>query len=378
MSKSKAHNIFSNSECLSEGQLLRYVQNELSNLERNEVEQHTINCKFCSDAIEGFESIKSISSYQNYKKGFATSKTSYLKYFVGIAASVLIVVLLLNQNAHNKLELQTDNTQIVKTKKKNSNLNSDKDVLQKKESIHKQSKTEFETYTKKPKPLKKKETERLKENTKFIEVDIEDSTFEEDEEEIFEDSDHESSYNKEFKVKLDYEANASDSISVISSNESVVENEPKEVRALNSEKQLKEESSTEKDEIVISSYDLKNKVIEEKEAISSTPIERERTQKTTVKSTLLKGAKKDYKQNNLEQGKEFYNNHQFKKAITVLSKIKPSEITYNESMYYIGKSHQSLLNTSKAKESFNILIQSENAFKKKAEIELKKLNSKSD
>ena len=55
MNKENLHTIFSNLECLSEERILAYCTNKLTNLERNEVERHTINCKFCSDALEGFE-----------------------------------------------------------------------------------------------------------------------------------------------------------------------------------------------------------------------------------------------------------------------------------------------------------------------------------
>ena len=73
MNKQNLHTIFSNSECLSEKKLLAYCSNKLSNKERNEVEQHTLNCKFCSDALEGFE--KKIHS----ENGYYSTKAEVLK-----------------------------------------------------------------------------------------------------------------------------------------------------------------------------------------------------------------------------------------------------------------------------------------------------------
>ena len=58
MTKNKLHNIFDESECISEKTLLKYVNKELSNIQRNEVEKHAINCKLCSNAIEDLRSIK--------------------------------------------------------------------------------------------------------------------------------------------------------------------------------------------------------------------------------------------------------------------------------------------------------------------------------
>lgn len=73
MNKENLHTIFKNSECLSEEKLIAYCNNELTNLERNEVERHTINCKFCSDALEGFE--KKIHT----EKGYYSAKSEILK-----------------------------------------------------------------------------------------------------------------------------------------------------------------------------------------------------------------------------------------------------------------------------------------------------------
>lgn len=101
MNKQNLHTIFSNSECLSEKKLLAYCSNKLSNKERNEVEQHTLNCKFCSDALEGFE--KKIHSENGYysTKAEVLKKQKRNKYFIisiaGIAAACLAFALLINK-----------------------------------------------------------------------------------------------------------------------------------------------------------------------------------------------------------------------------------------------------------------------------------------
>lgn len=98
MSNSKINNIFAPSDCLSEDMLLRYTQNQLSNLQRNQVEQHTINCKLCNDALAGFEDHQeSISRFNQIKTKFASpekKKTPFV--WIGIAASILVILMVTN------------------------------------------------------------------------------------------------------------------------------------------------------------------------------------------------------------------------------------------------------------------------------------------
>jgi len=109
VNKENLHTIFKNSECLSEEKLIAYCNNELTNLERNEVERHTINCKFCSDALEGFE--KKIHT----AKGYGTAKAAIHKKekknkssiitITGIAVACLAFVLLINEFDENQAEV---------------------------------------------------------------------------------------------------------------------------------------------------------------------------------------------------------------------------------------------------------------------------------
>ena len=63
------HKIFSVSEnCLTEDQLLLYLQNKLSPFEQHHVEKHLLDCELCSDALEG---LRLISSPANLTKTFA-------------------------------------------------------------------------------------------------------------------------------------------------------------------------------------------------------------------------------------------------------------------------------------------------------------------
>lgn len=98
MDKKNIHTIFEHSDCLSEQKLLDYNNNLLSNKERNNVERHTINCKFCSDALEGFElQTQNNSTYLKFKTEFGSTKKQYKSIIIsitGIAAAIVMGIFL--------------------------------------------------------------------------------------------------------------------------------------------------------------------------------------------------------------------------------------------------------------------------------------------
>ena len=117
MTGNKLHTIFKASECISEYTLIKYVNKELSNLQQNAVEQHSINCKFCSDAIEGFEENEnSNASFLKFKKGYHKKTSSIIYYISAIAASILIVLLI-----DNTSELSEVNNNVAEIKGYNLN-----------------------------------------------------------------------------------------------------------------------------------------------------------------------------------------------------------------------------------------------------------------
>ena len=109
MNKENLYTIFKNSECLSEEKLIAYCNNELTNLERNEVERHTINCKFCSDALEGFEKkIHTAKGYDSVKAAIHKKEKknkSFIITITGIAVACLAFVLLINEFDENQVEV---------------------------------------------------------------------------------------------------------------------------------------------------------------------------------------------------------------------------------------------------------------------------------
>lgn len=50
--------IFSETDCPSQDQLLAYVEGKLSPAERHEVELHLQDCELCSEAVEGLSAIR--------------------------------------------------------------------------------------------------------------------------------------------------------------------------------------------------------------------------------------------------------------------------------------------------------------------------------
>lgn len=53
----KFTDIFTETACPSQDQLLAYVQDKLSPQERHQVEQHMADCEMCSEAVEGLMAI---------------------------------------------------------------------------------------------------------------------------------------------------------------------------------------------------------------------------------------------------------------------------------------------------------------------------------
>lgn len=92
------HEIFEDLLCLSKKQVIDYVENKASNIERHTVEKHLLNCKLCSAAIEGFSN--NVDGLSLLKKDTSTVKSITNKksfWLIGIAASFLIIFLVVNE-----------------------------------------------------------------------------------------------------------------------------------------------------------------------------------------------------------------------------------------------------------------------------------------
>lgn len=99
--KASGHNrLFMHSGCLSENALLDYYSGKLSDSDRIAVEQHLIECEFCSDAFDGLllmegpetfsENVKSLND-KILLQSSKTKKPKRLWLAISVAASILIL-----------------------------------------------------------------------------------------------------------------------------------------------------------------------------------------------------------------------------------------------------------------------------------------------
>lgn len=102
MKDSLNHNIFSETDCLSEQTLFDYIDKKLSAKESHVVERHFLSCELCSDAIEGLEILKdrsrisTIKSEINKRVSVPQKETKVIsinyKIILSIAASILLLI----------------------------------------------------------------------------------------------------------------------------------------------------------------------------------------------------------------------------------------------------------------------------------------------
>ncbi|NOZ47805.1 MAG: hypothetical protein GXO79_13640 [Chlorobi bacterium] len=98
----KNNKIFGKSECISSENLKRYAKNELFDKEKRKVEKHLIDCKMCSDELEGIEKFETIDKLEDaeysirnkiiFKYGHLKTKANITSIIAGIAASVLLAI----------------------------------------------------------------------------------------------------------------------------------------------------------------------------------------------------------------------------------------------------------------------------------------------
>tara|TARA_B100000683_G_scaffold276383_2_gene330168 strand:- start:4639 stop:5772 length:1134 start_codon:yes stop_codon:yes gene_type:complete len=115
VNKEQINTIFSTSECLTEQELLNYVNNNLTNVERNKVEQHTINCKFCSEALEGFQDQTLDNYFTNKNEVLKNKKNSWKKWWSYAAAGAAILLITILYRNLQQLPIDTTAEKSVST-----------------------------------------------------------------------------------------------------------------------------------------------------------------------------------------------------------------------------------------------------------------------
>ena len=95
------HNIFSETDCLSEQMLFDYIDKKLSAKDCHVVERHLLSCELCSDAMEGLETLKDRNRISTIKsevnKRISSQKETKIisinyKIVLSIAASILLLI----------------------------------------------------------------------------------------------------------------------------------------------------------------------------------------------------------------------------------------------------------------------------------------------
>lgn len=380
MSKEKLNRIFENSDCLSEQQLLDYHQNKLSNKERNRVERHSINCKFCSDALDGFELVNTTEiNYLEAKNSIPKAhKSNHLKtIFIGVAASLIVVLLIKNFIDFNKdmsAENKNQYDDIVTEEKEDNKVIAYDSVVEVVESSNmytadsvadfpEQESKEFNlkenslahsASTPKPKQLEEPNSYNW---TNEIQVD---ELEEEQEEVIDEDVDAESiEFNaptlsietKDINFKPDQTNEGYEVTDQTTLKNKAVEIDKETRKQEERAVQENEELAKKRNEIVKSAEETVIKKEFDSTGIILSEVQiRESKPKTNAQAdNLIALETKTTVEFKIKDGITLYNQNNFKEAINYLSNVSEKNIDYPEAQLYIGKSYIALQKPIEAK-----------------------------
>lgn len=334
MKKNKSHNIFKASECITEYKLIQYVNKELSNLQQNAVEQHSINCKFCSDAIEGFEENESsIASFLKFKKGYQKNTSRIIYYISAIAASILIVLLIdntseLSEVNNNVAEIKgynlDDSLKLFSRKKikANEKINLEKtsqnenssDIIHLDNSIIAKIRTNSKN---EEKLIVENKKEKISTDDNITENEIQDLNLK------FTPSKEKNEFKSDYQKEIleENETDVKDSEIILQSDKRLIDNSTKKNKIINS------------------------RIIEERKV-----------------------------ETYFESGKKAYEIKEWKLAIKKLLKVKKETIKeYYEANYLIGESYLKLKKKRLAKKHFKISNHLDSKWKIKSDIELNQL-----
>ena len=375
VNKERLNRIFNTSDCLSEQELLDYTNNVLSNIERNKIEQHTINCQLCSEALEGFQNQQTKKYIQHKKEVFDTSNKSLNKLliFAAVSAAAIFFIFLLfkdlqeihpeltaehteeNRESNNRIKNKTiidtfevSTAQPEKTIKKNDEIQLISDSINKSyqwtidEENIKLEGIELEK-KEKHKALfnlnnKEKHTLKIRENE-----DVKNSSL---------------TSNKR-KQKID---NGRENKIPINSNK---KDKKINLKADKVEKKNKNPSNTSEFEGLEESLDTYD------DAISDESLDMELD--TIQQNYSMNGKNKiipevsnlDYKPAK-QNGFQYFIQEKYEKSVTELLKIKKEDDRYFEAQLYIGKSYLKLKKKDKAKEYLKKALEGNNQIRDQA------------
>ncbi len=395
MNKEHLHTIFEHNDCLTEEQLLAYTEYKLSNKERNLVERHTIDCKFCSDAIEGFEKVSNSSnSYLKLKSELTVRRTRNKKLLIplisGIAAVILVALLIVdfpsNDNIKSAERKQTESTQEVyasdtsevmveevRAKQDSVLLNTSDENLVTNENEFNQEKTTktLKKETIKEEPLEftfKNSSDDLEEEEEISEADdFEVTKTEQKKDPQLSKEKEEEDLRSDKLLVLDDEATkeiiVQDNAPAIVSEESI--NRASNKLRTNDSVRLQEEglavaaSKTLNGEEKTKSATSRKKVKEAK-ALKESDANEEKTQLAGIANFLY-------------TGKEYFKSKQYKNAIYNFEQISENNSDYHEAQLFLGKCYLELNQNEKAKTYLTKALNGGKDVKTEAEQLLKQL-----
>lgn len=368
MNKEKLHSIFEHNDCLTEDQLLRYTQNQISNLERNAVEQHTIDCKFCSDALEGFEKNgNKVGGYLEAKSAInhtTKAKTTLISIISSIAAILVIAFLATDifdiaevQTAENKETTNERLTSEEPSERRKETLKTAKAITSDTVSFKKETNINQQENSIKPKELDAiKVDDELEEDAE--EITIEETHFNAlvEEEVIFKDND-----TKQLsELKLDNNFSQEGAALAIEENEqnNLLDKEADRAPTAIKSKQFE---FTQQDSL-INTTDLVNDEMDQE----VTTLEKTEN-KTVVISSETKRKVSSVTKSSFKIALKAFDEKQYQRAILQLELIKPEESKYFEAQLYLGKSYLKLENEIKAKHYLTVALQGNKKVKKEAQ-----------
>ena len=363
MDKQLLHNIFDHDDCLDEQKLLDYVNNSLSNIERNEVERHTINCKFCSDAVDGFMGQEnSAANYKNLKQNpfYRKRKTKTILWLSGVAASILVVLIVNNLNSiklDNQFTAERD-TEIT-TEVAILNTVTDSVHLDHQPQIKKQEKTINLENTKIHKKEVSKPLQRTSEviieksQPNFSVADFETDNYAETEELKIDEEILETRKVRAAKIVSSKQKNIQNKL-LFNAEEIVKKDETVQKKSETKAdlKKFKEDENT----ATINRYVIIDQAITEVKTADSNAIndETDRVSNLNIKEineiAVSSNSRKKLKENSkdtaplsvLDSAIVFYENKEFENAIKQLNAVKNTDPDYFKAQLYKGKSHLKL------------------------------------
>jgi len=104
MTNEQYNDLFVTSGCLSQQQLLDYVQHKLSPEQQHEVERHLADCELCSEAVEGLQAIRHKEKipvwlrqmkWEMIRKLRKRNRRLKAEYYIQLALVVIVILFLL-------------------------------------------------------------------------------------------------------------------------------------------------------------------------------------------------------------------------------------------------------------------------------------------